>query len=68
MVNSVNCNIPWPDVQEARRLGINISEVARNALRQRLAKEKKSDKETGEGRQTHTPAITSKGDDLSVST
>jgi len=46
MTNSVTCNIPYPDVIEARRLGINISEVARNALRQRLV-ELKSEKEAG---------------------
>lgn len=64
MVNSVTCNIPYPDVVEAKRLGINISELARNALRQRL-QELKSEKETGAAPSTvTTPAITqSIGDD-----
>ncbi|MGA2912338.1 MAG: type II toxin-antitoxin system CcdA family antitoxin [Methanoregula sp.] len=47
MTNSVTTNIPYPIVVEARRLGINISEVARDALRQKIAEEQKSEKATG---------------------
>ena len=59
MSNGVTIIIPYPDVVEARRLRINISELARNALRQKLQEIEKAEKESRETSAKTPPGNTS---------